>query len=133
MTRYVLDANVVVSALLFNDSVPGRAFEHARRHGTILVSEASLSELRNVLGRTKFDRYLTRTDRDEFLLALTQECELVEIHELVRACRDPKDDHVLEVAINGRAATIVTGDEDLLELNPFRGVEVVTPRRFIKA
>lgn len=131
MSRFVLDANVLVSALLFNDSVPGRAFEHARRHGTILVSDASLSELRRVLGRAKFDRYLTRADRDEFLLALTQECELVEIEELVRACRDPKDDHVLEVAVNGRATTIVTGDEDLLELNPFRGVEIVTPRRLV--
>lgn len=133
MTRYVLDANVVVSALLFKDSVPGRAFEHARRHGTILVSDASLSELRSVLGRAKFDRYLTRTDRDGFLLALMQECELVGIDEVVRACRDPKDDHVLEVAVNGRATTIVTGDEDLLELSPFRGVEIVTPRHLIEA
>ena len=133
MTRYVLDANVLVSALLFNDSVPGRAFGLARRHGTILVSDASLSELRSVLGRAKFDRYLTRTDRDDFLLALTHECELVEIYELVRACRDPKDDHVLEVAVNGRATAIVTGDEDLLELNPFRGVEIVTPRQLVGA
>lgn len=133
MTRYVLDANVVVSALLLNDSVPGRAFEHARRHGTILVSDASLAELRSGLGRSKFDRYLTRTDRDDFLLAMTQESEVVEIDEVVRACRDPKDDHVLELAVNGRATTIVTGDEDLLEQNPFRGVEVVTPRRLVNA
>ena len=133
MTRFVLDANVVVSALLFNDSIPGRAFEHARRCGTVLVSDASLSELRNVLGRSKFDGYVTRTERDEFLIALTRECELVEIEEVVRACRDPKDDHVLEVAVNGRATTIVTGDDDLLNLNPFRGVEIVTPRQLIEA
>ena len=133
MTRFVLDANVVVSALLFNDSVPGRAFEHARRGGTILVSDASLSEIRSVLGRSKFDDYVTRTERDEFLSALTRECELVEIDEVVRACRDPKDDHVLEVAVNGRATTIVTGDDDLLDLNPFRGVEIVTPRQLIEA
>ena len=133
MTRFVLDANVVVSALLFNDSVPGKAFEHARRTGTILASDASLSELRRVLGRSKFDRYLTRRDRDDFLLALTRECELVEIDEVVRVCRDPMDDHILEVAVNGHATTIVTGDDDLLALNPFRGVEIVTPRRFIEA
>ena len=133
MTRVVLDANVVVSALLFNDSVPGRAFEHARRAGTILASDASLSELRRVLGRSKFDRYLTQTDRDDFLLALAQESEFVEIREVVRVCRDPKDDHVLELAVNGRATTIVTGDDDLLALGPFRGVEIVTPRGFIEA
>ena len=132
MTRFVLDTNVVVSALLFNDSVPGKAFEHARCCGTILVSNASLSELRRVLGRSKFDRYVTREDRDDFLLALTRECELVEIDEVVRACRDPEDDHVLEVAVNGRATTIVTGDDDLLDLNPFRGMEIVTPGRLIE-
>lgn len=65
MTRFAVDANVVVSALLFNDSVSGRDFEHARRSGAIPVSDASLSELRGVLGRSKFDRYLTRTDRDD--------------------------------------------------------------------
>lgn len=133
MSRFVLDANVVVSALLFNNSVPGRAFEHARHSGTMLASDASLSELRRVLGRPKFDRYVTRAERDDFLLAFMRECDLVEIGEVIRACRDPKDDYVLELAVNGRAATIVTGDDDLLALNPFRGVEVVTPRRFIEA
>ena len=131
MTRFVLDANVVVSALLFEDSIPAKAFDHARRSGTILASDASLSELRRVLGRSKFDRYVTLTERDNFLLALTRECELVEIDEVVRACRDPKDDYVLELAVNGRATTIVTGDDDLLVLDPFRGVEIVTPRRLI--
>ena len=97
----------------------------------MLASDASLSELRRVLGRAKFDRYVTPTERDDFLLTLTRECELVEVREVVRACRDPDDDRVLEVAVNGRATTIVTGDDDLLELDPFRGIEIVTPRRLI--
>lgn len=97
------------------------------------MSDASLSEIRSVLGPSKFDDYVTRTERDEFLVALTRECELVEIDEVVRACRDPKDDRVLEVAVNGRATTIVTGDNDVLDLNPFRGVEIVTPRQLIEA
>ncbi len=131
MSRIVLDANVLVSALLFNNSVPGEAFRHARRRGTILVSAASLSELRAVLARPKFDRYVTRAERSRFLTAFSRECEVVDVVEHVRACRDPKDDHVLEVAVNGGASFIVTGDDDLLELSPFRSVAIMTPRQFI--
>ena len=133
MNRFVFDANVMVSALLFNDSVPGRAFSRARSHGTILVSGASLTELRRVLRRDRFDRYVTSEERDEFLAALIRESEAIEITEKVRVCRDPDDDRILELAINGRATCIVTGDADLLVLHPFRNVEIVTPSQFIEA
>ena len=47
-------------------------------------------------------------------------------------CRDPKDDRILELALNGDAGVIVTGDMDLLVLNPFRGVRIVTPTEFLE-
>ena len=132
MTRFVFDTNIIVSALLFNDSVPGQAFIRALNHGMILVSGALVGELSRVLGRDRFDRYVTREERDEFLESLTRESNLIEITEAVQVCRDPKDDQVLELAVNGNAAYIVTGDADLLVLNPFRGVEIVTPAEFLK-
>jgi predicted nucleic acid-binding protein len=49
----------------------------------------------------------------------------------VRASRDPKDDKFLEAAVNGRASVLVTGDRDLLDLNPFRGVAIVTPADYL--
>ena len=85
-----------------------------------------------VLARYRFDRYVTREERDEFLASLIGESNLIEITEAVQVCRDPKDDQVLELAVNGNAAYIVTGDADLLVLNPFRGVEIVTPAEFLK-
>ena len=132
MTRFVFDTNVIVSALLFNDSVPGQAFIRALKHGMILVSGALAGELSRVLGRDRFDRYVTREERDAFLESLIRESNLIEITEAVQVCRDPKDDQVLELAVNGNAAYIVTGDTDLLVLNPFRGVEIVTPAEFLK-
>ena len=132
MTRFAFDTNVIVSALLFNDSVPGQAFIRALNHGMILVSGALVGELSRVLGRDRFDRYVTREERDEFLESLIRESNLIEITEAVQVCRDPKDDQVLELAVNGNAAYIVTGDADLLVLNPFRGVEIVTPAEFLK-
>lgn len=49
----------------------------------------------------------------------------------VRECRDPKDDFVLELAVNGRADVIVTDDEDLLTMDPFRGIRIVRPETFL--
>ena len=91
-----------------------------------------MGELSRVLRRDRFDRYVTREERDEFLESLIRESNLIEITEAIQACRDPKDDQVLELAVNGSATCIVTGDTDLLVLNPFRGVEIVTPAEFLK-
>ncbi len=57
---------------------------------------------------------------------------MVEIVEKVRVCRDPKDDKILDLAINGQATYIVSGDKDLLVLNPFRGVKIVSAEEFLK-
>ncbi len=58
---------------------------------------------------------------------------LVEIIEKVQECRDPKDDKILELALNGGAKYIVSGDKDLLVLNPFRDVKIVTVEEFLRA
>ena len=58
---------------------------------------------------------------------------MVEIVDSIRICRDPKDDKILELAISGNADCIVTGDDDLLVLNPFREVAIVTPADFLQA
>ena len=53
------------------------------------------------------------------------------ITESIRVCRDPRDDQVLELAVCGRADRIITGDADLLTLDPFRGIRIVTPTDFL--
>ena len=131
MTRFVFDTNVIISAVLFNNSVPGQAFIRALNHGRILVSRALVGELSRVLGRDRFDRYVTREERDAFLSSLIRESSLIEISQAVQVCRDPEDDQILELAVNGNATYIVTGDADLLVLNPFRGIEIVTPAEFL--
>jgi putative PIN family toxin of toxin-antitoxin system len=59
--------------------------------------------------------------------------ELVTIAERVTVCRDPKDDKFLELAINGRADAIISGDADLLTLDMFRGIPIITPSAFVHA
>ena len=65
-------------------------------------------------------------------MAFMGEAELVEITERVEVCREPKDDQILELAVSGNADCIVTGDDDLLTLNPFRGIAIITPADFLR-
>ena len=130
--RYVFDTNVIISALLFENSKPAQAFQYALANGEVLLSLDLLEELNEVLGRKKFNKYVTNEEREEFLEALIERAVLIEIVENVQECRDPKDDKVLELALNGEARYIITGDRDLLVLNPFRNVRVITVEDFLK-
>ena len=129
--RYVFDTSAAVSALLFDQSVPAQAFFAALDAGEILLSPVTFTELSEVLGRKKFDCYVTPDERERFLAMLLSKGTLVDIVEEVRLCRDPKDDKFLELAVSGRASCLVTGDQDLLVLHPFRDIPVLTPARFL--
>ncbi|OUC12969.1 MAG: putative toxin-antitoxin system toxin component, PIN family [Alkalinema sp. CACIAM 70d] len=130
--RCVFDTNVIVSALLFENSKPAQALRYALTNGTVLLSLDLLGELNEVLGRERFNRYLTSEEREEFLEALVERAVLVEITETVQECRDPKDDKILELALNGEAQYIISGDRDLLILHPFRDVLVMTVDEFLR-
>ena len=104
----------------------------ARNRGTILLSYTVLAELYEVLGRPRLRRYLDEGDVRNFLAALTHQAEWIDINIQIRICRDPKDDKFLELAVSGAATHLVTGDQDLLALNPFQNVAIVSPGVFIR-
>jgi len=125
--RCVVDTNVIVSASVSALSVPREAVERVLRNGVLLFSDFTMDELKNVLFRSKFDRYVRMEERALFIAQLSASAEFVPTIQLVRECRDPKDDKFLEVALNGRADVIVTGDADLLALHPWRGIAILSP------
>jgi putative PIN family toxin of toxin-antitoxin system len=131
-SRFVFDANVIVSALLLPRSVPRQALDRALAEGRLLLSEPVIAELDDVLRRPGLERYIRERERMRFLVALVREADVVPVHVSVRASRDPKDDKYLELAVAGEATAIVSGDDDLLVLDPFRGVRIVTPRAFLQ-
>ena len=130
--RCVFDTNVLVSALLLPDSKPRQALDLALQKGKVLVGFAVLAEIFEVLNRKQLRRYIEEEDVRNFLAALTGEAEYVDVAEHISACRDPKDDKFLELAVSGHANYIVSGDSDLLALNPFRGVQIPPPHTFLK-
>lgn len=129
--RVVLDTNVVISALLLQRSLTRQAFDRASSDGIVLVSAETIEELNDVLRRPKFEKYIGEEERIEFLTAYVREAVLVNVTEAIKACRDPRDDKFLELAISGRATHIVTGDAGLLALHPFRTIPILAPARFI--
>ena len=131
MKKIVIDINVIISAILFNNSPPGKAVKLANQLGKILLSEVIFQEMQETITRKKFDRYLSYDSRRQILSKLLLDSELVEITETITVCRDPKDNKFLDVAVSGQAELIITGDQDLLVLNPFRGIEIITVNEFL--
>ena len=130
--RVVFDTNAIVSALLFHERSPRQALQQALTRGEWLLNPDVTEELAAVLRREKFDRYVTRKLREDFLRILIQKAVFVEITESIQACRDPKDDKFLELAVSGKASHVISGDDDLLALNPFRDISILTPTQFLE-
>lgn len=128
--RVVLDTNVLVSAALKRHSAPAFAAYIVERHGRVLKSVTTQQQLFEVIERPYFAT-LIDADTRIWPKRLMEAAELTAIDERVAACRDPTDDKFLEVAVNGRADAIVTGDADLLALHPLRGIPIMTPAKFI--
>jgi putative PIN family toxin of toxin-antitoxin system len=131
LDRLVIDTNVFVSAVMLPFSVPRQTVDTALDDGLLLFSDATMAELAEVLSRSKFDQYSGMEERMLFLGQLRTAAEFVPITQLVRECRDQKDDKFLEVALNGRASLIITGDADLLALHPWRAVAIVSPADYL--
>jgi len=129
--RVVVDTNVLVSAALKDESLPALVVRLVERRHTMLKSATTEQEILQVVARPQLAR-LIALPFYEWLSRMLEAAELVAITETVAACRDPKDDKFLELAINGKAEIIVSGDADLLALNPFRGIPIVTPAIFLQ-
>jgi uncharacterized protein len=130
--RLVVDTNVFVSAALKEVSWPAWTVRWLGRHGGLLKTSATEEEVLAVLQRPRIAPKIASLFLDH-LRRLFATAEFVTIAERVVACRDPKDDKFLELAVNGHADVIVSGDADLLVLDTFRGIPIVPPAAFVQA
>ncbi|MBV9527881.1 putative toxin-antitoxin system toxin component, PIN family [Sphingomonas sp.] len=128
----MIDANTVVSAALNPNGVPRQAVAAARARGVVVLSEAVYREIAGVLARPKFARVLTEDRRREMLELLAAAARWIEPKQTVNDCRDAKDNCYLELALAAHATAIVSGDDDLLVLDPWRDIRVLPPARFLE-
>ena len=131
--RVVLDNSTLVGAALRVNSVPSHALLKALRECVLCASEATLQELAVVMSRPKFDRYLAREEREKFVGLIHTYSVVWTVREEVRDCRDPQDNKFLALALACQADMLVSSDADLLTLNPYRNIPVVTPKAFCDA
>ena len=135
--RVVLDTSTLVSAALRIGSVPHQALQEALGSCDVCASPETLAELERVLDRRKFDAYLDRHSRREFAALVRRTVRLFTVEdETLRAiepsCRDSRDNQFLALLLAAEAEVLVASDEDLLVLNPWRGIPVVTPAEFLR-
>lgn len=100
--------------------------------GVILSSGETIDELATTLDRPRFASYVDLNERNEYLHWLDTPPFQVEVETRIQACRDPEDDKFLEFALSGNADVIISGDDDLLVLHPFRGIPLLLPSAFPK-
>jgi putative PIN family toxin of toxin-antitoxin system len=127
----VFDASTVVSAVLKADNVPERALLRAEEVDVLALSAAVDDEFSEVLNRPKSARVIPLARRDSFLKILRDAAIWFDPAVRVTDCRDPKDDKYLELALAAGAETIVSSDDDLLVLDPWRGVRILSPAAYL--
>ncbi|MHB1359431.1 MAG: putative toxin-antitoxin system toxin component, PIN family [Rhodocyclaceae bacterium] len=136
--RLVIDTSTLIGAVLRPNTAPRQAFLAALNAYELCVSQATLGELAEVLQRPKFERYAPLHARLVFLDLLTQRAHLWEVDAVSAqassgVCRDTKDTKFLALALACKAVFLVSSDEDLLVLNPWSGVQILTPAAFLQS
>jgi putative PIN family toxin of toxin-antitoxin system len=133
MTKaFVFDTNCLVSASILPNSSVRHAFDKAVKLGFIASSEDVFEEYTEVLFRRKFDKYFVSIDERLFIInLLVTKLRNFSPIEIITDCRDPKDNKFLELAISANASCIISGDNDLLLLHPFRGIPILNAVDFI--
>ena len=130
----VIDSTVLVSAFLTEGGVSAELLRYARE-GVFLVflSKDILTETQHTLAYPRLRERYTYTDEDvaDFLNRLRIAADLVDELPHLTVVRDPNDDMVIATAVRAQVAYIVTRDKDLLSLQDYEGIAMITPEAFI--
>lgn len=128
--RIVIDTNVIASALFFGGK-PRQLLEMLiQRKVEAYVSREIVTEYQETC-----DELISRYPMKQILLPLNYiiaACRLIEPKSKIYVCRDPEDDKFIECAVDARCIYIVSGDKDLLAVERFNDVQIVTVSEFLQ-
>jgi putative PIN family toxin of toxin-antitoxin system len=125
MFRVVLDTNVLVSAIISDGKSRELLKKGIAKQYSLVLSDLIIKELIDVMRRPKFQ--ISEDELQRTILALIRTAEVVNVKTKIKAVKeDPKDDMIIETAIDGYADIIVTGDSHLLALTTFKGIKIIT-------
>ena len=128
--RYFNDIIYVLISAALSKGAPFRILEHLIKNNALIFSKETISELSSRIIQPKFDKYVSTEDREAYVNNLILSADLVIIDNLIQGCRDRDDDKFLETAVKGDTRFIISGDQDLLTMHRFEGIDIVTVQEF---
>ena len=132
MLIVVIDTNVLVGGLL-KGRVAAKSIQALVDNKFILViSQSLIDELIDTIRKPKLARLISASETEELLSTLLERASVVNPAFTLKFCRDPDDDMFLSCAVEGEASHIISWDQDLSVLSPFKGIEILTPGEFLK-
>lgn len=129
--KVVIDTNIYISFLigkvlksLIDDVISDDII--------IFTSIEQKKEIFDVVNRDKFKKYFGDAEKIELYHLLENTCKKIDIEKKVDVCIDKKDNFLLDIAINGKADYIISGDGHLLKMNPYGKIKIITYSEFKK-
>ena len=127
--RVIIDTNIWISTLIGRQLVELRELL-SHPDIELIITERLLQEVLLVTQRPKFAKYFKHEDVESLREWMEQNMTNVALGEIPARCRDPKDDYLLELAIQAKAIYLVSGDSDLLEIGTIGECRIMTVRQF---
>ena len=131
VNRIIIDTNLWISFLITRDlsKLDDIIFE---KNGILVFSQELLDEFLAVAQRPKFKRFFSPGDLQRMLETIDEVADFIKVYADVKICRDPKDNFLLSLAVDGHADFLLTGDKDLLDLSKFGDTKIITISDFLK-
>ena len=129
--KVVIDTNLWISFLISGE-YEKMDFLFSSNKICLLFSERLFAEFITVASREKFKRYFSESDIDSLSVRMKKVSKMVRTKTVQTQCRDPKDNFLLELAIDGNANYLITGDMDLLELKTVNKTKIIKIKDFFK-
>jgi putative PIN family toxin of toxin-antitoxin system len=131
VSRIIIDTNLWISFLITKDFTKLDEIVFSR-HGILVFSQELLDEFLEVAKRPKFRRFFSAAEIEEILETIDEYADFVKVQTQIEVCRDPKDNFLLSLSVDGNADFLLTGDKDLLDLVKFGETSIITISDFLQ-
>ena len=131
VSRIIIDTNLWISFLITRDFTKLDEIIFSRQ-GILVFSQELLDEFLSVAKRPKLRRFFSTSDIEEIIETIDEYADFIKVQTKIEVCRDPKDNFLLSLSVDGNADFLLTGDKDLLDLIKFGETTIITISEFLK-
>lgn len=128
--KVIIDTNLWISFIISNKQNILDSLLYAEE-ARLLFSTELFTEIQETIAKPRLKKYFGTNAIEEMLKAFEPFTDLIEVESIITICRDPKDNFLLELAKDGKADYLLTGDKDLLDLKIFGKTKIKTITAFI--